>query len=88
MYKANLKEMQLNATFEASDGSNNKSDLEFIDKEESKAYVKSAEMHLNIDFSKGANDQSPEFRLIESYWDSQENINRAIDEAETEDIEE
>lgn len=88
MNKEKIKEMQLNATFEASDGSNDKSDLEFIDKEGNKAYVKSAEMHLNIDFSKGANDQTPEFQLIESYWDSQENINQAIDEAETEDIEE
>lgn len=86
MNNGKLKEMQLNAAFEASDRSQEKCDLEFIDKEGNKAYVKNAEMHLDIDFSKGANDQSPEFQLIESYWDRQENINQAIDEAE--DIEE
>lgn len=39
MNRAKLKEMQLNATFEASDGSNDKSDLEFIDKEGSRPLI-------------------------------------------------
>lgn len=87
--KKEVKSMQLNFSHAASDGSIDKSDLEFqslID--EKTVLIRNAEIHLNIDFEKGSDDQSPEFRLIEEYWDDPKNIVKAIDEADEEDIEE
>lgn len=89
MDKEEIKNMQLDFSHTPSDGSLEKSDLEFRSLEDDRTVlIRNAEMHLNIDFEKGRDDQSLEFRLIEGYWDEPENIIKAINEAKEEDIEE
>ncbi|WP_336407197.1 hypothetical protein [Tetragenococcus halophilus] len=89
MDKEEIKNMQLEFSHTPSDGSLEKSDLEFRSLEDDRTVlIKNAEMHLDIDFEKGGDDQTPEFRLIGEYWDEPENIIKAINEAEEEDIEE
>lgn len=89
MDKEEIKNMQLDFSHTPSDGSLEKSDLEFRSlKDDRTVLIRNAEMHLNIDFEKGRDDQSLEFRLIEGYWDEPENIIKAINEAKEEDIEE
>lgn len=89
MKREEIKNMQLDFSHTASDGSMEKSDLEFRSLEDDRTVlIRNAEMHLNIDFEKGSDDQNPEFRLIEEYWDDPSNIIKAINEADDEDIEE
>lgn len=79
----NLNKLYLEFSYPASDGSNNKSDLEFNDG----TFIRNAEIHLNIDFDKQNDDQTEEFRLVSEYWDDPKNVERAIEEADNEDIE-
>lgn len=78
-----LKAENLNASYEGEKTGFN--DLEFKLENGDMAILRNARVHLDIDFE-NVQEGSSDFEKWESYWDDNKNIEKAIEEAEEEDI--